>query len=159
MDNGDLRAAWPGTHPTLRLVLAQDWVWSHRHSSMIGHEQDWDGQKLDVPRLDAIATGLAECPSSHDLWPPFSNELIQRWNTIWKGFSARTWAPCDEPEVVGLDAEMVTFMEYNGRPSRFVAGRSDFVRRFAMHHEGGNWLVASVNGDQMFRPGWPPVVE
>lgn len=149
MDNGDLPGAWPLTDPTLRLVLAQDWVWTHRHTPMIGHDQDWE----------SIASALAAAPRDHALWETFAKELVHRWQTIWKGFSVRTWGTWDEPEVVGLDMEMVTFMESDGRPVRFVPGRSAFARRFAMRHTGDQWLVAGVNGDQLFRPGWPPVLE
>ncbi len=150
MDDGDLRAAWPLTDAVLRLVLAQDWVWTHRHQPLIGRGVDWD----------VIARGLAACPSEHPLWGRFADELVERWHHIWKGFSARTWAPWDQPEVVDLDVEMVTFLEAtDGRRVRFEPGRSAFARRFALRHTPDGWKLASVNGDQMFVPGWPPSLE
>jgi len=149
MDNGDLATAWTVTDPTLRLVLAQDWVWSRRHTPTIGHDRDWE----------SIAAGLASSPPDHALWDDFAREVVARWQTIWKGFSVRTWDACDEPEVVSLDLEMVTFMESEGRPVRFVPGRSAFARRFAMRHTEEGWMLAGVNGDQLFRPGWPPAFE
>ena len=149
MDEGDLAAAWPLTDPTLRLVLAQDWVWTHRHRPLMRQEHDWD----------LLARSLAACPPVHRLWPDLESELITRWHAIWKGFSARTWAAWDQPEVVGLDLEMVTFMESDGEPVRFEPGRSAFARRFAVRHSEDGWRVASVNGDQMFVPGWPPSPE
>jgi len=149
MDNGDLDAAWPLTDPVLRLVLAQDWIWTHRHEPRIGHDRDWE----------SIARELATCPSTHELWESFTQEQIAYWHTIWKGFSTLTWGVWDEPEVVSLDMEMVTFMESDGRPVRFAPGRSAFARRFAMRHGPEGWLVAGVNGDQLFRPGWPPTLE
>ena len=149
MDDGDLAAAWPLTDPVLRLVLAQDWVWMHRHQPMIGHGVDWD----------VMARGLAACPPGHPLWDRFAAELIERWQHIWMGFSARTWAPWDQPEVLDLDVEVVTFLESHGEPVRFEPGRSAFARRFALRHSPEGWLVASVNGDQMFVPGWPPSLE
>jgi len=99
MDRGDLAAAWTGADPTLRLVLAQDWVWNHRHDPA-----DWD----------EIAAGLAQAP----------------------------------------DVELVTFVE-PGPTSEHPAGPA-FARRFAMRHNACGWVVAGVNGDQMFEPGWPP---
>lgn len=150
MDDGDLAAAWPMTDPVLRLVLAQDWVWTYRHHSMIGHEQDWE----------ALARGLASCPSEHHLWDKFAAELIGRWHTIWNGFSSRSWGAAEEPEVISLDLEMVTFLEADGDdPVRFEPGRSAFARRFAMRHTEDGWRLASINGDQMFVPGWPPSLE
>ena len=150
MDRGDLRAGWPLTDPTLRLVLAQDWVWTHRHHPTIGHDRSWD----------ELARGLAALPPAAELWGPFAEELIGRWQKTWSGLSAITWATWDQPEVVGLDLEMVTFMERDGdRPVRFEPGRSAFARRFVMRHTDQGWQVAGVNGDQLFVPGWPPSLE
>jgi len=56
--------------------------------------------------------------------------------------------------------EMVTFLESDGTaPVRFEPGRSALARRFAMRHTTEGWLVAGVNGDQLFLPGWPPSLE
>lgn len=150
MDDGDLAAAWPITDPTLRLVLAQDWVWMHRHHPTIGHDASWD----------EVARGLASCPPAHSLWDAFAEELVSRWRKIWTGFSVRTWSAWDECEVVGLDLEMVTFLERDGTsPVRFEPGRSALARRFALRHTAEGWRMASVSGDQMFVPGWPPSLE
>jgi hypothetical protein len=150
MDRGDLIAAWPLTDPTLRLVLAQDWVWTHRHHPTIGHDRSWD----------ELARGLAALPPATELWSAFAEELTGRWQKTWAGLSAGTWAAWDQPEVVGLDLEMVTFMERDGDgPVRFEPGRSAFARRFAMRHTDQGWQVAGVNGDQLFVPGWPPSLE
>ena len=147
MDEGDLEAAWPLTDPVLRLVLAQDWVWMHRHHPMIGHDKSWD----------EVARGLAAVPPHHELWEVFAGELVSRWRTIWAGFTTESWLAWDQPEVVGVDLEMVTFLEsQEGRPVRFQPGRSSMARRFALRHTEDGWRVAGVSGDQMFLPGWPP---
>lgn len=153
MDRGELGAAWPATDPELRLVLAQDWVWNHRHDPAIGHDADWD----------AIARGLAAVPPDDPLWHRFSNDVVTTWKRTWKGFSPETWGVWDQPEVLDMDLEMVTFVERDSsvHPAQGVEqplhpGNSTFTRRFAMRHAGGEWLVASVNGDQLFEPGWPP---
>lgn len=153
MERRDLAEAWPLTDPTLRLVLAQDWVWNHRHELAPESDHEWD----------AIGRGLAECPSSHALWERFAQDTVAHWQTIWKGFSARTWLVSDEPEVLGLDWEMVTFVE-TGRPEEkadaapATPAATAFTRRFAMVHTDAGWRVASINGHQMFRPGWPPTL-
>ena len=150
MDDGDLKAAWPLTDPVLRLVLAQDWVWMHRHHTMIGHDRSWDD----------VARGLAAVPPDHELWEIFAAELVDRWRTIWAGFTTGTWLPWEQPEVVGVDLEMVTFLESeDGEPVRFEPGRSSLARRFALRHTEEGWRVAGVSGDQMFVPGWPPSLE
>lgn len=150
MDDGELLAAWPLTDPVLRLVLAQDWVWTHRHHPKIGHDRSWD----------ELARGLAALPPVSELWDAFADELVSRWQKTWEGLSPRTWGAWDSPEVVGLDLEMVTFLERDGdRPVRFEPGRSATARRFAMRHTDQGWLVAGVSGDQLFVPGWPPSLE
>lgn len=147
MDEGDLGRAWPHTHPTLRLVLVQDWIWAHRHQKWLGHRRDWDD----------LASRLASPRPEHPLWPRFCAELLELWHKIWDGFSTLTWRPLDDPEVVSLDLETVTFVETGA--DRVSARRASFARRFAMRHSGEGWQVASINGDQMFIPGWPPSLE
>ncbi|MFN2608515.1 MAG: hypothetical protein ABR511_11600 [Acidimicrobiales bacterium] len=146
MDRSDLRAAWPLTDPRLRLVLAQDWIWAHRHHPFVGHGADWD----------ALARALAAARPDHHLWARFSAELLELWQKMWKGFNARTWGPRDGPEVIDLDLEMVTFVEVGGAPG---SDRDAFARRFAMRHGPDGWRVASIHGDQLFAPGWPPSLE
>ncbi len=136
LDRGDLLAAWPETDPVLRLVLAQDWVWTNRHDPAIGHDHDWD----------EIARGLASIPPESPHWGRFAADLVATWRRAWKGFEPRGWYVAPTPEVIGLDLEMVSFIE---RPSALT-------RRFAMRHTDGGWLVASVDGDLQYEPGWPP---
>lgn len=150
MDDADLLAAWPLTDPVLRLVLAQDWVWTNRHHPKIGFDASWD----------ELARALAAVPPASELWDAFAGELVARWRKTWNDLSARTWKPWDQPEVVGLDLEMVTFLESDGgEPVSFQPGRSALARRFAMRHSDDGWQLASVNGDLMFVPGWPPSLE
>jgi len=132
----DLARAWAMTDPVLRLVLAQDWVWNHRHDPAVGHDNDWD----------AIARGLASSPPDHPLWERFEGELLAMWERTWKDFGGSGWEVVADPEILDLDLEIVTFVEKD------VA----IARRFAMRHTPGGWVVASVNGDQLFEPGWPP---
>ena len=134
----DLAAAWPATDPQLRLVLAQDWVWNHRHDPAIGHggDQDWD----------EIADGLAAAPHAHPMWDRFATDLITTWERTWRGFGTDAWNVLPEPEVLDLDLELV----------RFEEAETGLTRRFVLRHADGNWLVASVSGEQLFEPGWPP---
>ena len=156
MDRGDLVRAWELTDPTLRLVLAQDWVWNHRHDLVRTDGTD-GGHDADDEGWDDVALGLASFRSKHPLWDRFAGDTIGMWQQIWKGFSARTWRVSDQPEVLGLDLEMVTFVEAGGdgeaQPRHYA-----FARRFAMIHTESGWRVASINGDQLFLPGWPPTL-
>jgi hypothetical protein len=148
MEDGDLARAWPLTDPTLRLVLAQDWVWNHRHDPSVGHDADWE----------SIASGLAADPPSHPLWDRFAADVVELWQRIWKGFDTRTWGVWDQPEVLGLDLEMVTFVETGGGDLPLKPGNSTLARRFALRHTDAGWQVASLNGAQLFEPGWPPTL-
>ena len=136
LDRGDLTGAWAATDPVLRLVLAQDWVWNHRHDPAIGHDNDWD----------AIARGLAADPPDHPLWARFEHELLSTWQRTWKGFGGSGWEVVEKPEILDLDLELVTFVDKD----------ASIARRFAMRHTPGGWLVAGFNGDRLFEPGWPP---
>ena len=147
MDHNDLERAWPLTDPTLRLVLVQDWIWAHRHHPWVGHGRDWD----------VLARSLAAARPDHKLWAKFKVEQLELWHKIWSGFSALTWRAPEKPEVVDLDLETVTFVEQAEVSSGTV--RPSFARRFALRHTDDGWQVASINGDQMFIPGWPPSME
>ncbi len=139
MDRGDLGAAWPLTHPTLRLVLAQHWIWSQRGHSVVGDDEaEWD----------ELAAALVGGPGRHPLWERFAADRIRRWREFWPGFSVRTWAAREEPEPIGVDLEVVTFVETGGPPLP--------ARRFAMRDTPEGWMVASLDGSALFRPGWPP---
>jgi len=144
MDRGDLRSAWPLTDETLRLVLTQDWIWAHRHHPWVGHGADWDG----------LAHALADAAPDHALWDRFAGEMLELWQKIWVGFNTRTWKARDDPEVLDLDLEIVTFSDLSDG-----GGRDCFARRFALRHGDDGWKVASINGEQLFVPGWPPSLE
>lgn len=149
MDRGDLRAAWAMTDPTLRLVLAQEWVWSNRHTPLLGYRTDWRD----------VAEGLASSPSEHPLWERFAADRIREWHTVWKGFGARTWMALDRAEVVGVDLEIVSFVEPGAASTHGRGGRMAFARRLLLRHTGTGWLVAGLDGARLFRPGWPPSPE
>ena len=138
MDRRDLAAAWRLTDPTLRLVLAQYWIWSHRGEAVVGAQEEWD----------RLARALAECPSAHPLWERFASDRLRRWREFWSGFSAKTWEVRDEPEPIGVGLEVVTFAE--------TGGPALPVRRFAVRDTPDGWLVAGLDGTALFQPGWPP---
>jgi hypothetical protein len=146
VDRADLASAWPLTDPTLRLVLAQEWIWRHSHELPGGGA---DGR-------DELATALAEVPSDHPLWPRFATDLMAGWQRVWKGFKASTWGTLDRTEIVSLDLELVTFVETGGARTSSEATGSPFARRFLVRHTADGWLVAGLDGERVFRPGWPP---
>lgn len=146
MDDRDLRAAWPLTEPDLRLVLVQHWVLSHHEDvALVGPHEDWND----------LAAGLAAEPPASELWEPYAAERLKRWRQYWPGFSAATWDLRDEPEVPRPGLEIVTFIE-PGRKLQLKPGSPVTYRRLAVRRHGEQWLVAGVDGMNLFRPGWPP---
>ncbi|MEO6121674.1 MAG: hypothetical protein ABIW46_09525 [Acidimicrobiales bacterium] len=149
MDERDLRAAWPLTEADLRLVLVQHWVLSHHEDEdLVGGYEGWP----------ALAAGLAADPPVSALWDRFADERLKRWRQYWAGFSARTWDLRDEPELPRPGLEVVTFIE-PGRKLNLKPGAPITFRRLAIRRQVGQdagWLVAGVDGTNLFRPGWPP---
>lgn len=147
MDERDLRAAWRLTEPDLRLVLVQHWVLSHHEEpELVGPFEQWD----------ELAAGLAAEPSTSERWDRFAGERLKRWRRHWPGFSARTWDLRDEREAPRPGLEVVTFIE-PGRKLQLTPGGPVTYRRLALRRHGDAWLVAGVDGTNLFRPGWPPV--
>ncbi|MGQ0744178.1 MAG: hypothetical protein ACT4OS_07575 [Acidimicrobiales bacterium] len=145
MDDGSLDQAWPLTDPEFRLVLAQDWIWSHRSGpNQVGPEQE----------RDTVATSLADVGHDSGYWDVFAKEIVHRWQTIWRGLSVLTWMTIDGDEILGVDTEVVSFVEADSPGAR--PGPGAFARRFALRHGEAGWLVVGVDGDQLYRPGWPP---
>ena len=149
MDRRDLSATWALTDPTLRLVLVQEWLWRHAGEDVVGEGED----------RDAVASALAASPPEHPVWDRFASELTAEWQRIWKGFSTRTWRAWHQSEVVSLDLEVVTLVETGAADVASEPRRAAFTRRFLMRHTDDGWLVAGLNGEQRFRPGWPPSPE
>lgn len=145
MDDGDLKAAWPRTHPTLRLVLVQHWILGYQGDPTVGPAEDWD----------ALAAALATAPSTHPLWERFARERLVRWREYWGGFSAQSWKVADLPETAASDLEIVTFLE-RGVDLEAGTGRPVLARRLAMRRMPGGWMIAGLDGKALYRPGWPP---
>lgn len=147
MDRKDLRAAWPLMERYLRLVLAQHWILSHAEleSDFIGPQAGWD----------MMAQGLAADPSTHPLWDRFAKERLLRWREYWGTFSSRTWK-VRETEMFRADAAIVTFTEPRLPALEAKPGPPPVFRRLALRRSRDTWLVAGVDGRNVFRPGWPP---
>lgn len=147
MDRKELREAWPLMERDLRLVLAQHWILSHAEvgSGFIGPQAGWD----------MLAQGLAADPSTHPLWDRFAKERLLRWRGFWGTFSARTWK-IRSTENAGADLEVVTFAEPRLPALEAKPGPPPVLRRLALRRSGGTWLVAGLDGRNIFRPGWPP---
>lgn len=144
MDERDLEAAWPLTDPPLRKVLAQHWILSSS-PDVVGPPEQWE----------ALADRLAASPPVHPLWPQFARERLARWREFWQGFSAVTWGVKDRTEF-RPGVVVVTFVEPRGKLMTLRPGPPLEFRRLAVRHTPRGWLLAGVDGSNLFRPGWPP---
>lgn len=145
MDDKDLVTAWPLTDPPLRKVLAQHWILSHQGEDLVGAPEGWE----------ELAEALAASPCRHPLWDRFATERLARWRQFWPGFSAVTWGVKGH-ELPRPDLAVVTFVEPRGKLMSLRPGPPLELRRLALRRSGGRWLMAGLDGQTLFRPGWPP---
>ncbi len=145
MDRADMRATWELTDPQLRLVLAQHWIMSRQGDPAV-HGED----------RDALARGLAACPSEHPLWDRFASERLRRWRQFWAGFSTKTWGVSEDTQDLMPGVKVVTFMEKHRLLGWARPGPPPATRRFAVRSTPKGWLVAGLDGSALFEPGWPP---
>ena len=144
MDERDLAKAWPLTDPALRKVLAQHWI-LQSPPDLVGPPEGWE----------AMADRLAEDPPNHPLWPRFAAERLARWREFWTGFSAVTWGVKEHVEI-RPDVVVVSFVEPRGKLMQLKPGPPLEFRRLAVRRTGEGWLLAGLDGSNLFQPGWPP---
>lgn len=145
MDERDLGRAWPLTDPPLRTVLVQHWILSST-PEVVGPPEGWDD----------LAGRLAAVPPASPLWPRFASDRLSRWREFWPGFSAITWGIKDRRES-RPDVVVVTFVEPRGKLMQLRPGPPLEFRRLAVRRTPDGWLLAGVDGSNLFAPGWPPV--
>lgn len=144
LDERDLAAAWPLTDPPFRKVLAQHWI-LNSPPDVVGPPEQWE----------ALADALAASPSTHPLWERFASERLARWREFWPGFSAVTWGvkARSDPRP---DIAVIAFVEPRGKLMSLRPGPPLDFRHLAVRRTPDGWLLAGLDGNHIFRPGWPP---
>lgn len=136
-DEGELEIAWPDTDPTLRLCIAQSWL--YQTDAPTGTRQE-------------VADALAQETPRHPLWAQFRSHVIGEVTMV---FPWEKLAALSRPRPLTSDCELVVFTDGGGgvmiidHPTPIVAST------VVMRHSGGRWLVASL-ADRLPVPGWPP---
>lgn len=148
MDRGDLRSAWRLTDPPLCLVLVQHWIASHEGDPAVDA----------VANRDDLAAGLASSPPTHPLWGRFASDRLGRWREFWGDFNTREWKVEGPPERLRYDMAIVAFRRANDLGDPGEGGGPPLSRRLALAKTAGRWLVAGLDGTNLFRPGWPPTL-
>lgn len=144
MDERDMHKVWALTEPDYRMVLVQHWILS-KHPDVVGPPEQWE----------ALADGLAAYPSGSRLWEQFARERLQRWREFWTGFSAVTWGVKGRSDP-RPDVAVVTFVEPRGKLMSLKPGPPLEFRHIAVRRTPEGWLVAGADGNNLFKPGWPP---
>ena len=159
----DFSAAWALMTPDNRLDFAQRWLWANRaHPLMVGRSLEWEAHRL------------AETEHVSELWSTFAQLQLDRLAEAYPlpanglagiGASSR-------PRVLAPDLELVIALRLEDvaalpgtRPIEgggvvlegSVSGHAVVVfAAIAMQHRDGGWLVASLAGELLPSPSWPP---
>jgi hypothetical protein len=116
--SGNLRAAWPKTDATLRLVLAQAWLWANRERP--------DVEPFD---LDDGAQSLAGLTFDHDLWSCSKRRRPKNFSRRGRTSTTTIGAP---PEKLDRSRARSTLQHaryaYVGRVYDLIGGAPDLER-------------------------------
>jgi hypothetical protein len=142
---GDFDAVWRGMDETLRLAVAQDWIYANRKNTRDFPQHDWD----------RLAAHLSECPPRHTpRLSDFNTIMLSKFQAI--GYDPDTWGAGSRPRPIGLDCELILFTEASSEP--IVFNEPTFIETnlmLLMRSTPSGWLVAGFT-DEPPVPGWPP---
>ena len=141
---GDVRAAWPLTDPTFRLVLGQAWIWANReHPIVVGHD------------FDVAAASIASLDFDHALWDQFAATQAREFTWKHQGFSLETWGVLSRPRLVPPDCELVLYAETGGEVITLTERTDVIAVQLLMRTTDEGWLTAGFS-EHRLQPGWPP---
>lgn len=146
LERNDLAEAWPRTDPNLRLVLAQSFLWANRgHEAVVGYD------------LDEAAASLASCGFDHELWPAFEATQVRESHDNWDGFFAGHYGVASRPRPVGVDYEIVKYVETESDEPALVMEPTQVIALvFLLRSSPDGWLMAGLREETPPVPGWPP---
>lgn len=149
----DFRSAWRRMDATLRLCIAQAWLWANRKSI--------DPVLQDAAHdLDGSAAALAsEEPAETALWEAFATtqqrNLVETLMTSTRDPSRL--AAASRPRPVADDLELVLFVDsQHGDHMIYRPDATRILYRMLMRRTDRGWLVAGLMSDKPPLPGWPP---
>jgi hypothetical protein len=127
-DDHNFDAAWRVMDENLRLVIAQDWVWSNRNHPHVRFS----------PR-DEIARRRAGADTTHPLWRAFAAIHLNKLLDI--GYDRARWRAATWPRPVAPGYELVLFIDTGGEQVVFDRPQDTYVDlKLLMRHDGERWL-------------------
>jgi hypothetical protein len=144
----DLDAAWLDVDPEFRLLLARRWLWASRE----------DGE-VAAYDLDEAALGLAEEYPVHDLWPAFSETILDDLGSSWPLLDLDSLAAASRPRPIAIGYELVVLAAAGPQGSIVNLEEPtplEETLELLMHHADDRWLVSGIGSDELPAAGWPP---
>ena len=146
LNGSDYERAWQLATANWRLCRTQAWIWNNRDHPLIA----------DFDRASA-AHGLAEDPSTHELWEHFAETELAQFTEAWSSPDLRTYGAASATRRV-TDGEIVLLVDLSEHPNGAIVQAPTPVSGvpFLVRNVDGEWLIANVAGDHLPEPGWPP---
>ncbi|PWJ07365.1 hypothetical protein DKG34_12410 [Streptomyces sp. NWU49] len=142
-----MNRAWELLTPTLRLVLAQAWIWANK-----------DHPNITLYERGELASSLSAVKSNHPLARDFMVTQLGEFQSAFMAID-ETWGAASNPRPIGVDYELVLLSPTGGDVIIFDE-RTGPLRTapFLMKQLMGQWRVEGF-GPAYPIPGWPPSSE
>ncbi len=141
-----LGAVWVRTDPSLRLVMAQGWLWANRsHPEIVGQD------------LDELAARIVEAAPA-DGWP---RVVLSYLDAELRGQMAPwlldgRYGAASRPRPIATGYELVVLLECGDEPRVFTELTQEYAELFVMRQTPHGWLLAGFGDERVPTPGWPP---
>lgn len=140
--DGDMRAAWAATHPTLRRCWAQTWLTPLRAQA-----------RADGLDPDEVVEAFTADEVDHPLWEPFARTASRGADLP---VTRETWGIKVNPDFLAPDLALLRLLP---TPSDGVIhpGEQYVAVPLLMRYEDGpGWRLLNFVSEQVPVPGWPP---
>lgn len=139
-----MNRAWELLTPTLRLVLAQAWIWANKeHPNVIPYDRE------------ELSRSLSSVKPEHPLAKHFMESQLREFQSSFSDID-ETWGAASNPRPIGIDYELVLLSPTGGDIIIFEE-RTGPLRTspFLMRQILGQWKVENFWPAYPI-PGWPP---
>jgi hypothetical protein len=128
---GDLRSAWPLTHPTLRFRMSDAWVKANITHPLVRSREPND-----------LAAALAESAPMEDLWSGFAETQIAEFRSRWSDIDLDSWGWGTDPRAISPGRELAVLFDVGGEYGVMEADTPLPGLGLVMELTDEGWLVA-----------------